>query len=606
MRKIFLLAELMVFLQFALCFSVRAQSDCPECTISLPVELPEDTIFLSDAPTGRVNDRYEGTISFRLPKSTTPVAEVDTGTAPGINLDRITIKSISNLPPGLSWEANQLEFNVREETDGCMQICGRPLQPGIYQVEVVVEARVLVINQTTFFTFPIEILPAERITDGFTITNSSGCGQVEAGFVNNIPSEGRSGYTYLWDFGDGDTSLEEAPGARVYEQPGDYEVNYRAIVDTVGFILTNVVLQEVDCSDALGGRPDLYFKVFNGAGEEVLSTPTVNNADLPLAFSLNLPIDTGTYTLQVFDNDTGLGGGDDLCGEAGFNRFAEGSLTAENFAATLTLIHPVDTITAKDTVRVFSVPDVPGLVLDSGPGPFCEADTAIVSSNVIGQWYRNDVPFAAGVDSIRIFAEGAYHQVFTDAFGCQATSDSVLLNFNEIPPAPVFTVEDNLLSVFEESELPAEPRFDWFLDDELLPGAEETHYCAEVSGRYQLVVTDLGTGCTNSYSRQVTVDPAVVNCNITSLLNEETGIATVRLFPNPAGDWVDLQFDFSLPQKVEWRLMDARGAFLQRDEMAGQGVGFTHRIDLSDYPAGVYLLQLRTGKYNEIRKLIKR
>ena len=595
-----------VLLALLCCCSVYGQTGCPGCIVNLPDELPEDTIFLTDAPDGRGNEPYEGTVSFRLPKSTTPVAAVDPETAPGINLDRITIKSISNLPPGLSWEANQLEFDVKEETDGCMKFCGRPLQPGLYLVEVVIEARVLVINQTTFFTFPIEILPAERSTEGFTIVNSSGCGRVEAGFVNGNPSGGLPGFSYFWDFGNGHTSEEEMPAGQVYEDAGEYEVNYRAIIDTVGVFLTEVVLEEVDCSDALGGRPDLYIKVFDGTGEEVLSSPTTNNADLPLSISVNLPVDTGTYLLQVFDNDSGLGGADDLCGEASFSRLAGGRLTGNNFAAEVSLIHPVDTITSSDTVRVFPFPDEPLLSLDSGSGPFCRTDTLVLSSTVSGRWYRNEVPLASSGNAVRVFDGGAYRQVFTDVSGCQSQSELLEFTFSEIPAAPVFTVEDNLLAVFEEELLPTEFSLEWRFGDMPLPGVESTRYCAENTGRYQLEVTDLATGCTNAYSRQVSVDPAIENCNVTSLVNEETGITAVQLFPNPAAEWVELQLDFTITRSITWILLDARGRVVQRDEFTGRGTGYRTRIDLSNHPAGVYFLHMRSAEHVQMLQLIKK
>src|SRR5690606_13034687 len=118
------------------------------------------------APNGRVGEAYDGDVSFRMPKTTTPVAAEDPTVIPGITINEITIISVSNLPPGLTWEANQTVFKPAELTDGCVKFCGTPLQPGTYEIEVVVAAKILVITQTTSFSFPIIIEPAVSVTEG--------------------------------------------------------------------------------------------------------------------------------------------------------------------------------------------------------------------------------------------------------------------------------------------------------------------------------------------------------------------------------------------------------------------------------------------------------
>jgi len=195
---------------------VLAQSGCPGCTVSVPETLPADTIYLADAPNGRAGEYYEADISFRMPKTTTPVAANDPDVAPNITINEITITSVSNIPPGLGWEANQLEFKVSEQTDGCVRFCGTPLQPGLYEVEVVVTAKVLIVTQTTSFSFPILIEPAVSTTEGFTMQNSSGCGELEVAFDNNVSSNGQAGFSYKWDFGNGQTSIDENPFNQIY------------------------------------------------------------------------------------------------------------------------------------------------------------------------------------------------------------------------------------------------------------------------------------------------------------------------------------------------------------------------------------------------------
>ena len=83
---------------------ISAQSGCPGCQLELP-QLPEDTIFVSETPNATYNSYYEADLSFRLPRTTTPVAGM--GIPPNLNIGSFEILQVLNVPPGLNWEANQ-------------------------------------------------------------------------------------------------------------------------------------------------------------------------------------------------------------------------------------------------------------------------------------------------------------------------------------------------------------------------------------------------------------------------------------------------------------------------------------------------------------------
>jgi len=61
-----------LLLTFVLLTSWQASAQCPGCVVDLPT-LPEDTIYLGNAPDGMVSFYYDEDISFRLPKTTDPV-----------------------------------------------------------------------------------------------------------------------------------------------------------------------------------------------------------------------------------------------------------------------------------------------------------------------------------------------------------------------------------------------------------------------------------------------------------------------------------------------------------------------------------------------------
>ncbi len=585
---------------------LNAQNGCPGCVVSLPDSLAADTIYLSQAPDGQVGVYYDGDLSFRMPKTTTPVNATDPETPPGLTISQVTILSVSNLPPGLSWQANQAQFNPAEQTDGCGKLCGTPLIPGLYNVEVIVEAQVFILSQTTAFTFPVLILPGTSVTDGFTLENNSGCGSVTAAFLNNIPSGGQEGYSYFWDFGNGNQSVNENPAPQTYSQPGVYEVQYEARIDTFGYLLTEVVVESVGCNDVFNGAPDLRVEVWDPDGVRIFDSPHVQNAQPPLSFTLNLFIGPGNYLLRVMDEDSGLEGGDDECGTVNFTQNSSGQFSSGSLQASLSIIHPVDTIRSVDTVIVYEQPEAPSLFSQAG-FPLCAGDSLLLLTDELDglQWYQDSLP-VVGADSasLMVMESGAYWVSRTTPDGCSAVSDVEEVFFPPLPAAPVFFNVDNLLSLYEPGSLPTGHQLQWFLDGQPINGANAPDFCAEASGTYTLEVTDPASGCTSFYTLGITYNPAFPGCMPTSTA-EASPLFGLELFPNPAANIAFLRGGMN-GKSAEILLFNAQGQLLS-SQMTEAGTGaFSVELDMSRHPAGPYWLVVRAGGVMERLSLVKR
>lgn len=597
---------LFFFLLVILSLGLRAQSGCPGCVVELPAGLPADTIFLGSAADGQVGVYYDSNLSFRMPKTTTPVNANDPDTPPGLGINRITVTSVSNLPPGLSWEANQTVFNVSEETDGCVKFCGTPIIPGFYNVEVVVIAEVLFLSQVSSFSFPILILPGTSVTEGFTLANNSGCGSVEASFTNNVPSAGNEGYSYLWDFGNGNMSLSENPGAQLYDEAGIYEVNYQAVIDTFGYLLTEVVVESVTCNDLFNNAPDLRIEIWNPEGERILETLHVDNAQTPLAFTVNLFIGEGNYLLRVMDEDSGVQGGDDECGSINFNRLSNGIFTNGGLQASLNIFHPVDTIRSVDTIWVYEQPDTPQLD-GEGPATLCEGDAYLLSvangydSGLL--WYQDSLPLIEVEGPVLQVAFGAdYWVTYTNDDGCSATSEVVSLTFNPAPDPPIFQNFDNLLTLYDPGALPADYSLQWYLDGVLIEGANGQEYCMEKSGTYRLDVIDEVTGCQSSYELQATYNPAYPGCVASGVKEQE--LSGLIIYPNPTGGLLHLEGRIE-SAAVSVVLYNGQGQVMQRLESLPVGGMLQESLELQHYPPGIYILEARSGHRLAHLKVVK-
>lgn len=581
----------------------NAQSGCPDCQISLP-PLPQDTIYTDSIPPGQYGVTYLEDISFRMPKTTTPVHAVDPGVPPGITLDNIEITSVTGLPAGIDWELSESLFNPQLATDGCVRFCGTPLQSGLFIIQINIEAQLFVLKEKSEVILPLLIEPAVSNTDGFTMTNGEGCGTVEVSFQNNIPSNGQSGFSYFWDFDNGYSTTDENPYNQIYSEPGNYIVNYEALIDTIGYLLNSVTLTQSPCTD-LFSQPDHYIHIRNGDGLIVYTTPDQTNASVPLTFSFgDLPIAEGQYTMEVWDEDGGVDGSDDLCGIIPFTQTTTGTIDIGNLAASFDIAHPTSTVTATDTVIVFPLPDPPLLGFLEGSSPNCPGEIIVLGSSYSdgNQWYQDSLLLPGQTNQSYATAQaGSYYLLYTDENGCEAYSDTLEIVTDAAPTQPYFYNYDNWLVMDSTLVLPEEFALLWYLNGLPLEGGTEPEWCAMESGVYMLVLTDLETGCTNSFDQDIPFNPDG-NC----VTGTHELFAGIQIYPNPTERYLFIEgtqlSDF--PQKLI--LFNAQGRQAGFWESTS-GVGpACIRIDLESFPGGMYHLFMQGAGKSRGARILKR
>lgn len=576
------------------CFlGLNAQTGCPDCVVELPDTLAMDALYLDALPNAQAQASYDQTLSFRLPMTTTPVAETGLEIPAGLNISRIEILNILNVPPGLNWELSQSEFMVQEETDGCLRFCGTPLIPGLYEMEVILEAGFAIFNTQTSLFVPILVEPAVSSNDGFTLVNNSGCGSVTVDFINNNPSD-QPGFEYSWDFGESTTSEEENPAPLTYTEPGDYEVSYQAIVDTSSFWLTGVNVLETGCSDLFGGLPDLKINVFDTSGMVIYTAPIVDNAETPLSFSTFIELGEGNYSVQVVDDDSGLGGADDDCGTVSFTRMSSGVFNVGDLQLTLDIFHPIDTINAIDTVSVFAIPEAP--ILDpAGNIELCTGDSIqLLVSNYDSSltWFIDGQDVGLPTDQTGLFVaeEGSYSVRYLSAEGC--TNESELVVVSLLPAVPMVPIEraDNAIRTVNSADVPPGTSFQWLLDGQVFD-EESLRFCPTLNGTYTLLVTDEVSGCTSESSIEVTdADQVFCDTPVEELL-DPTGWS---LFPNPSPGLVRLQTEQAIIGEINLELIDLLGRQLWQQRLTNYSPTLDMELDWTDLAAGSYRLLLRT------------
>lgn len=565
-----------------------AQTGCPGCELSLPAGLSADTIYLAQAPDGQVGQYYDEDLSFRMPMTTDPVNATDPSTPAGLDIQTIDILGVVGLPHGLSWEASQTTFETAEETDGCVKFCGTPLLPGLYEVEVVLEAQVFIFSQQTSFSLFIQIDPAPSITDGFSVDNTVACGELIANFTNNVPSNGVPGFSYLWDFGNGNMSTLEQPSPQVYDLPGSYQVAYQAIVDTADYFLTAVDILDVDCTD-LFGAPDLKFDLFDPNGNHVYTAPISNNASLPLHFDTYIAIGEGNYELHVIDDDGGLDGADDLCGVINFNRNLSGQLSAGGLEVNIELYHVIDTVESSETINVYSIPEDP-IIAVAEEMPYCEGDSIhLVCGNYADglSWSVDSLVITSTQSaSLPVVESGDYAVFYTSEFGCTSASTSQQITFLDALESINLQQEGNLIRIEDESVLPADFSFAWYYEGNLISSATELRLCTEVAGDYSLVIIDNATGC----SSETHIDGAYdenIDCSVSTY--DVANAEGWKLYPNPFKE--ELTIEKLNSRTATFVLFNALGQRVAEVALQEEVNTIQQLADLSE---GVYFYQLMT------------
>lgn len=574
-------------------FILQAQSGCPGCAVGVPAGLPADTVYLPHLADGVAGTPYDTEISFRLPKTSTPVHAIDSTTPPGLTISKFEIVSIDGLPPGMYWQPNKFTFNMSTETDGCLKFCGTPSISDSFKLIVTLKATVFFLAQEATLPISLYIAPKVSNTDGFSLTGPEGCGSTTVTFTNNVPSAGGSGFAYEWDFGDGSAIFTgENPPPHVYDQTGTYPVSYHATVDTADYTLESIRVLGVTCVDELGiGTPDLFVQIFepNNGAKIFDSSPAINNTPLPHTFPVGLLLGSGNYILKVIDEDSGLKGSDDLCGTASFNLLSGDTIVAGGLTVFLNILHPIEEVFSFDTVTVFPQPEAPLLSAPNGVSA-CTGTSGLVLQSSYGtdnQWLRNGSTIQGATDTVYSPTQSGYYQAkITTSNGCVATSDSTFIEFFPLPANPVWYYYNNALFVYDSSTLPEHFALQWYAGADPIPGETGLSYCTTSDGVYGLEVTDLNTGCHNSYANLVEYNP-LFDCT-SGTHNVDSQYFDIS--PNPASETATIRLDNPFLTHGILRLWDNTGRLILSEKISSGQVDMV--VDLRTLASGLYVVEV--------------
>lgn len=222
----------------------------------------------------------------------------------------------------------------------------------------------------------------------------------------------------------------------------------------------------------------------------------------------------------------------------------------------------------------------------------CNSNDGTVDVNTAGGtapytylWSNN-----ATTEDLNGVGSGVYTVTATDANGCATTATATVTAANPIV-VTIDSIYPEILAIQGGIDITATGgtgNFQYVWNT----GATTDDVDSLVAGAYTVTVTDLNTGC------QVVISNIVVPYQLPDMVDQLPSVERFQLYPNPTSDVLWINLELSKMQEVELSIMSVTGQVLQQYE-PNKRLEQTYEVDMSQYPAGVYLARLIVG--NQVR-----
>ena len=239
-------------------------------------------------------------------------------------------------------------------------------------------------------------------------------------------------------------------------------------------------------------------------------------------------------------------------------------------------------------------PDPPTPIVTAPAMAICEGDTMTLTASAAPndytyQWLADGTLITGATgQTLDIYSGGVYQVIFLSSTPCSSTSEEFTVATATLVPPPINVSGDTLTAVTFNNYT-----FQWYLDGQPIPGANEKTYIAEISGNYSLEVSD-DNGC-RSFTEEIYVEVSSV-----ALPNS---VRQFTLAPNPTHDVILLTLELAKTERVTISLSDAQQKQFFLQTIQNQKIA--QPIDLRTLPAGTYYLTIQMESGRIVRKVVK-
>lgn len=485
------------------------------------------------------------------------------------------------------------------------------LAPGTYSVTVTVSTGCTASATTTISG------SASSVAVTFSITQAN-CGTSNGGAVATATG-GTTPYTYNWSNGGNTNSISNVPA-------GGYTLT---VSDASGCSVSNVA----NISNA--GAPTVSISptsptCYGGNNGSALAAATGGTTPYNYNWSSGATIATasnlsaGTYTVTVTDASTclavqsvtitnpaqvtvSIASTTATCGSANGTVTATGSGGSGSFvytwstgasqATVSSLAGGSYTVTVTDShgcsvASNAQVASVPGPTTSVGvTNGTCQV-TASVNLTVNGGTtpYTYAWSNGASTEDLSPVAAGSYTVTVTDANGCKSTNSASVTDASNI--TLTFSTQDPTSG--NNGSITANPAggttpytYNWS------NGGNTATINNLAAGTYTVTVTDQ-TGCIKVAS------VSLIGTGINTVVN----IASIKVFPNPAGSNCNIMVELNEAQNVSFEIFNSVGQSMWSKEMDNFTAG-TESVNMSNFAQGIYIVRIKVKDTIQTVRLVK-
>jgi hypothetical protein len=257
---------------------------------------------------------------------------------------------------------------------------------------------------------------------------------------------------------------------------------------------------------------------------------------------------------------------------------------ADNYFVTITDANGCSATSNTISVTVNQLPDVP-IITANGPVTFCEGeDVTLTSSNANGFAWTN----GANTQAITVSNSGIYAVTVTDQNGCSNNSANTTVTSNPLPNA-VASLAANGISINATPVGGATYKWINCATNTIVAGQTTTNFAPTQNGSYAVIVTTQA-GCADTS-----------NCvSVSKLSIAELNSNDFTIYPNPAQNEINVQFNQGTTPNYLLQLMDLNGRIISRFEVKNN----IEKINTKDLDRGVYLILIQNNLGMTVQKIV--